>query len=84
MSTEMIAVIAVGLLAGWAAGFFIKGGGLGVMSDLALGLGGSIVAAVVVQMLGMVSEPGWFAMSVVALIGAAAVIGAQRRFYTHA
>ncbi|HEV8586004.1 MAG TPA: GlsB/YeaQ/YmgE family stress response membrane protein [Methylomirabilota bacterium] len=84
MSAEMIAVVAVGLLAGWAAGFFVKGGGLGVMSDLALGLGGSIVAAVVVQMLGMASEPGSFAMSIVALIGATVVIGAQRRFYRHA
>lgn len=82
MSTEMIAVVVVGLLAGWVAGVVIKDGGYGVAGDLGLGLGGSILAAILVQAAGIGVEAGWFAMGLVALVGATVVIGAQRRFWS--
>jgi len=82
MSTEMIAVVVVGLLAGWVADVVTSEGGYGVAGDLGLGLGGSILAAILVQAAGIGIEAGWFVMALVALIGATAVIGAQRRFWS--
>jgi uncharacterized membrane protein YeaQ/YmgE (transglycosylase-associated protein family) len=38
-----IASIVIGLLAGWLAGLLMKGGGYGIIADLALGLVGSVV-----------------------------------------
>jgi uncharacterized membrane protein YeaQ/YmgE (transglycosylase-associated protein family) len=82
MSTEMITLLVVGLLAGWAAGFVIKAGGFGVAGDFGLGLGGSILAAILGQAVGIGVEAGWLATALVALIGATVVIGAQRRFWS--
>jgi uncharacterized membrane protein YeaQ/YmgE (transglycosylase-associated protein family) len=81
MSTEMITVLVAGLLAGWAAGFVAKAGGFGVAGDLGLGLAGSLLAAILVQAVGIDIEAGRFAMALIALIGATLVIGAQRRFW---
>ena len=39
----IIASIVIGLLAGWLAGLLMKGGGYGIIGDLALGLVGSVV-----------------------------------------
>src|SRR2546428_9123370 len=80
MSTEMIAVVVVGLLAGWVADFVTSDGGYGVAGDLGLGLGGSILAAILVQAAGIGVEAGWFVMALVALVGATVVLGLQRRF----
>ena len=82
MSTEMIAVLVVGLLAGWVANFVTSDSGYGIAGDLGLGLGGSILAAILAQAVGIGVEAGWFAMALVALIGATVVLGAQRRFWS--
>jgi uncharacterized membrane protein YeaQ/YmgE (transglycosylase-associated protein family) len=37
--------VVVGLLAGWLAGFVMKGGGYGLIGDMVLGLVGSVVGA---------------------------------------
>jgi uncharacterized membrane protein YeaQ/YmgE (transglycosylase-associated protein family) len=82
MSPEMIAVVVVGLLAGWVADSVRKAGGYGVAGDLGLGLGGGILATILVQAAGIGVDVGWFAMALVALVGATVVIGAQRRFWS--
>lgn len=38
-----IATIVIGLLAGWIAGLLMKGGGYGIIGDLALGVVGALV-----------------------------------------
>lgn len=77
--------IVVGLVAGWLAGFVMKGGGYGLTGDLVLGLAGSIVGSWIFWALGFSPGAGLFASAVVAFLGAAAVIGAQRQFwYTRA
>src|SRR5439155_327945 len=63
MSTEMIAVVVVGLLAGWVADSVLKAGGYGVAGDLGLGLGGGILAAILVQAAGIGIYAGWFAIA---------------------
>lgn len=81
MSPEII-VIVVGLLAGWVANFLVKDRGFGMTADLSLGLGGGMLAVIFVQALGVGVEAGWFAMTLVSLVGAAGFIGAQRRFWS--
>jgi len=62
--------------------FLVKDRGYGMAADLALGLGGALLMIIVVQAVGIGLDASWFAMTLVSLVGAAGVIGAQRRFWT--
>lgn len=87
MNLEMFVTWAlVGLLTGWLAGFVMKDGGHGLISDLLLGLVGSSAANVIFSALGITPAPGQMvaAVSVVAFAGAAIVIVAQRKIGAHA
>jgi uncharacterized membrane protein YeaQ/YmgE (transglycosylase-associated protein family) len=48
------------------------------MADIGLGLGGSLVASVILRALEVSPEAGLFAMLVVAFVGAAGVLVLQR------
>jgi len=76
-----LTVLVVGLLAGWLAGFFMKDSGYGLVWDVVLASGGSTLAYWTVQALGLSPDEGTFATMAVAFIGAASLIGAQRRFW---
>ncbi len=79
MTLEMFAMwVLVGLLAGWLAGFVMKGGGYGLIGDIVLGLVGSLLGSWIFRALGVSAGAGLFAAVVVAFIGAVLVIGAQR------
>ena len=69
--------VVVGLASGWLAGFIMKNES-GLMADVLLGMGGSIVGSWVVRILGVASGGGWFAMIAVAFVGAAVLIAAHR------
>ncbi len=73
--------VVVGLVAGWLAGYFMKAGGYGLTRDLTLGLLGSIVGSWLFWALGVAPGAGLFALVVVAFLGAAAVLAAQRKFW---
>jgi uncharacterized membrane protein YeaQ/YmgE (transglycosylase-associated protein family) len=73
--------VLVGLLAGWLAGFVMKDGGYGLVWNLVLGLVGSSAAIVILSVLGVAPHAGTFATAVVAFIGAALVIVAQRKLW---
>ncbi len=73
-----VLAIVVGLVAGWLAGFVMKGGDYGLIGDVLLGIGGSIVGSWVFRTLGIASGGGWFAMVAVAFVGAVIIIIAQR------
>lgn len=87
MTPEMFTTsVLVGLIAGWLAGIVMKGGGNGLIGDISLGLGGStmgiwIFGSWIFQALGVSPEAGWFAMVVIAFVGAASVIVAQRKVW---
>jgi uncharacterized membrane protein YeaQ/YmgE (transglycosylase-associated protein family) len=72
--------VVVGLMAGWLAGIVLKSGGYGLKGDLVLGLVGSIVGSWLFWSLGFSPGAGVFA-SLVAFIGAAVAIVAQRQFW---
>ncbi|HXJ83029.1 MAG TPA: LPXTG cell wall anchor domain-containing protein [Candidatus Methylomirabilis sp.] len=68
----------VGLLTGSLAGIAAKDGGRGLIGDLTLGLGGSLMANMLFQALGGSSEAPWFVVAGIMFIGAAGVIAVQR------
>jgi uncharacterized membrane protein YeaQ/YmgE (transglycosylase-associated protein family) len=70
--------IVVGLLTGALAGIAAKGGGRGLIGDVTLGLGGSLLAGTLFQVLGGSSEAAWFVMVGIMVVGAAGVIAVQR------
>ncbi len=70
-----------GLLASGLAGCVLKRGGYGLITDVGLGLGGSLVASLVLRALEVSPEAGLFAMVVVAFIGAAGVLVVQRTMW---
>ena len=79
--TTFLMWVLVGLMAGWLAGFVMKGGGYGLTGDMLLGLVGSIVGSWIFGLLGISPGAGMFALVVIAFIGAAVVIAAQRQFW---
>jgi uncharacterized membrane protein YeaQ/YmgE (transglycosylase-associated protein family) len=74
--------VLVGLLIGWLAELIVKEGGYGRVEDLALGLAGSIAGGWIFWTWGASLGPELGASAVVAFIGAAGAIFAQRQFWT--
>lgn len=82
MTLEMFATgVVLGLLTGWLAGFVMKDGGHGRISDLLLGLAGSGIVNTFASGVGALSEAGRVAMAVVSVAGAAFVIVSQRKIW---
>jgi uncharacterized membrane protein YeaQ/YmgE (transglycosylase-associated protein family) len=71
--------VLVGALAGVLAGLVMKRGGYGLKTDIVLGLVGSIGGCWIFRALGVFPGAGIIAMAVVAFIGAAIPIVAQRK-----
>ncbi len=69
--------IVVGLVAGWAAGKIMKGGGYGVIADILLGIVGGIVGGWVVGLLG-IGRGGLISGILVAILGAVILIWITR------
>ncbi len=85
MTLEMLVMwVVVGLVAGWLAGIVMKGGGYGLIGDIALGLVGSIVGSWLFGALGVSRGAGLFAAVAVAFVGAVILIFAQRQIWRSA
>ncbi len=71
ISTQGILVIlVVGLIAGWLAGQIVRGCGMGIIADLALGIVGAFVGSWLLPKVGLVLGSGLLAEIVNATIGA--------------
>src|SRR5277367_5464567 len=70
MISNLIWWIIVGLIAGWAAGKIMKGGGYGVVMDIVLGIVGATVGGWIFNVLGIYPGGGIIGSIVVAIIGA--------------
>jgi len=82
MNLELFVMwVVVGLVAGWLARFVMMSGGYGLKGDLILGLVGSIVGSWFFSALGFWPGAGLVALVVVAFIGAAIAIVAQRKLW---
>ena len=69
--------IIVGLIAGWAAGKIMKGGGYGVVADIVLGILGAILGGWVVGVLGL-GGGGMIWSILVSILGAVILIWLTR------
>ena len=80
-----LAAVVIGLLGGGLAGFVMKNGGHGLLQDLAIALAGSTLATWILQAALGSADMGILVTSMVAFIGAASLIVAQRTLWrTHA
>ena len=71
ISTLIIVVIVVGLIAGWLAGLIMRGTGFGTVADLCIGLVGAFIGSWLLPQLGTPFGMGSEAAIVGATVGAA-------------
>ena len=74
----IVAWIIVGLIAGWAAGKVMKGGGYGVLMDIVLGILGGLFGGWLFGALGIWQGNGMVGSIIVAFIGAVILVGITR------
>ncbi len=74
---EFLTLLLVGLIAGWLAGLFMKGGGYGIFGDILLGIVGAVLGGVLFGMVG-ISAYGFLGRVVVAFVGAVVLVGLVR------
>jgi uncharacterized membrane protein YeaQ/YmgE (transglycosylase-associated protein family) len=74
----LIAWLVVGLVAGWLAGQFMRGGGYGVVGDIVLGVVGAFVGGFVFSFFMPGASVGIIGSIVVAFIGAVILIALAR------
>ena len=51
---NLIIFIVIGVIAGWIAGQFVRGGGFGLVGDLVLGIAGALIAGWLFPRLGII------------------------------
>jgi uncharacterized membrane protein YeaQ/YmgE (transglycosylase-associated protein family) len=73
----VIAWLVVGLIAGWLAGMVMKGGGYGILGDIAVGLIGSFLGGLLMGFF-VQGSAGFWGSIVVAFIGACGLIALVR------
>ncbi len=66
--------ILVGLIAGWATGKIMRGGGYGFFADVALGIVGAIVGGFLAGMIGLSRSGGIIYTILVSLAGSILVV----------
>lgn len=74
----LLELLIIGLIAGWAAGKIMKGGGYGVAMDIVLGIIGAVVGGWLMRLLGFYTAGGLIPSILVAIIGAVVVIWLAR------
>jgi len=77
MITNLIWWAVVGLIAGWAAGKIMKGGGYGTIMDIVLGIVGAVVGGRLLGLFGIYAG-GFIGTIVVAIFGAVFLIWISR------
>jgi len=73
----IIAWLLVGLIAGWLAGLFMKGGGYGIIGDIIVGLVGALIGGFVFGMF-VTGDMGFWGSILVAFVGACILIAIVR------
>lgn len=71
---EFIWFILIGLVAGWLAGQFMKGGGFGVIGDIVVGVLGALLGGFLFRSFGVSLGGGLLGAIIVATIGAIVLI----------
>jgi uncharacterized membrane protein YeaQ/YmgE (transglycosylase-associated protein family) len=74
----LIAWLVVGLIAGWLAGQFMRGGGYGLVGDIIVGIIGAFIGGFIFSLILPGSSAGLIGSIVVAFIGAVILIAILR------
>jgi uncharacterized membrane protein YeaQ/YmgE (transglycosylase-associated protein family) len=73
----LIAWLIVGLIAGWLAGLFMRGGGYGILGDIIIGLIGAVIGGFLCNFL-VAATVGFWGSILVSFIGACILIAIVR------
>jgi uncharacterized membrane protein YeaQ/YmgE (transglycosylase-associated protein family) len=74
----LIAWLVVGLIAGWLAGQFMRGGGYGLVGDIIVGIIGAFIGGFIFSLLLPGTSAGLIGSIIVAFIGACILIAILR------
>lgn len=76
---SLLIILIIGAIAGWLASMIMKGGGLGLLGDIVVGIVGAFVGSFVLgKLLGVALGAGIIGSIVTALIGAIIVLALIR------
>ena len=73
-SHSLIAWLVIGAIAGWLAGTFVKGGGLGLIGDIVVGIIGAFIGGWLAGVLHIHVGSGWISSIITAAVGAALLL----------
>ena len=71
--TGLVIMLAIGAIAGWLAGTLLKGGGVGLLGNMVVGIIGAVIGGFVFGMLG-ISIGGLIGSIITATAGAALLL----------
>jgi uncharacterized membrane protein YeaQ/YmgE (transglycosylase-associated protein family) len=74
----LIAWLLVGLIAGWLAGTFVRGGGFGIVGDIVVGVLGAFLGGLIFSVLMPGTTAGFFGSILVAIVGAVILVAIAR------
>ena len=74
----LLAWLIVGLVAGWLAGMFMRGGGYGIIGDVVVGILGAVLGGLLFGLLRPGTAVGLLGSIVVAFVGAVILIALVR------
>lgn len=71
MGTDsFIIFLLIGGIAGWLAGLLVKGGGMGILTNIVVGIIGAFIAGIVLPMVGFSFNDGFIGSILNSMIGA--------------
>jgi uncharacterized membrane protein YeaQ/YmgE (transglycosylase-associated protein family) len=65
----IIAFLIIGIIAGWLAGKIIRGGGFGIIGNMAVGVVGAVIGGFIFSFVG-ITTGGWLGSIATATVGA--------------
>jgi uncharacterized membrane protein YeaQ/YmgE (transglycosylase-associated protein family) len=74
----LIAWLIIGLVAGWLAGMFVKGGGFGIIGDIVVGIIGAVIGGWLARHVLHITAGGMISSIVTATVGAVILIAVLR------
>ena len=74
----LIAWLIIGLVAGWLAGMFVKGGGFGLIGDIVVGIIGAVIGGWLASHVLHIGSAGFITSIIIATIGAVILIAIVR------
>jgi uncharacterized membrane protein YeaQ/YmgE (transglycosylase-associated protein family) len=80
---EFLWFLLIGLVAGWLAGQFVKGGGYGVIGDLVIGVIGALLGGFIFRLFGFTGGGGLIGSLIIATLGAVLFLYLLRLFGRH-